>query len=167
MAAELRSFVTEVVAGNVSFLKEMYHDDEDYGVALGWFGRFITVKDDPDHEGTINMKHSGTLPLVQSVRLLALREGILATSTCDRLRDLHDAKILDAGEFDYLTNAFQEITFVLLRQQMTDFRAGRKVGNYVHPDALNERERDELVDAFKAIKRLLDRVRGEVTGDVF
>lgn len=167
LAADLRSFVTEAVAGNVSFLKDMYHDDEDYGVPLGWFGRFITVKDDPEHEGKINMKHSGTLPLVQSIRLLALREGIPATSTCDRLSDLHDAKVLDAGEFDYLTNAFQEITFVLLRQQMADFRAGQTVGNYVHPDVLNERERDELVDAFKAIKRLLDRVRGEVTGNVF
>jgi signal-transduction protein with cAMP-binding, CBS, and nucleotidyltransferase domain len=167
LAADLRAFVTDAVAGNASFLKDMYRDDEDYGVALGWFGRFITVKDDPDHDGTINMKHSGTLPLVQSIRLLALREGIPATSTCDRLRDLHGAGVLDAAEFDYLTNAFQEITFVLLRQQIDDFGAGRKVGNYVHPDTLNERERDELVDAFKAIKRLLDRVRGEVTGDVF
>lgn len=167
LAAELRRFVTDSLKSNPSFLKELYQDDKDYGVALGWFDRFITVKDDSEHDGTINLKHSGTLPLVQSVRLLALREGIAETSTLARLAALHADGIVDADDHDYLTAAFRHITLLLLRQQISDFKDGNPVGNYVHPESLSERERDELVDSFKAIRRLLDRVRGDFTGDVF
>lgn len=167
LCADLRTYVTETVKVNPFFLQELYHDDKEHGVALGWFGRFITEKDDPAYRGQINLKHSGTLPLVQSVRLLALREGVPQTATLERLDALHSRGILDADEHDYLAESFRCITLLLLRQQIADFKAGGKVTNYVHPDSLTERERDELTDSFKAIERLLDRVRGEFTGDVF
>ena len=56
---------------------------------------------------------------------------------------------------------------LLLRQQMRDYNAGETVSNYVHPDTLSRRERDMLVEGFKAIRRFRDRVRGDFTGDVF
>ena len=48
-----------------------------------------------------------------------------------------------------------------------DFQADEPVNNYVPPEALSTRERDMLIDAFKAIAALRDRVRTEFTGDVF
>ena len=167
LAAALRETVTGTVKANPSFLRAMYEDDVEHGVALGWFGRFVTEKDDPDHLGAINLKHTGTLPLVGSLRLLALREGISASATLDRLAALRDRGRLQPDEADYLTGAYHHITRLLLRQQIADFRAGRPLGNYVHPDDMSQREQDILVDSFKAIRRLRDRVRGEFTGDVF
>ncbi|MDD9924363.1 MAG: DUF294 nucleotidyltransferase-like domain-containing protein [Rhodospirillaceae bacterium] len=167
LAAGLRDAVTGIVAANPSFLRAMYEDDREHGVALGWFGRFVTESDDPDHLGAINLKHTGTLPLVESLRLLALREGVSAIATLERLAALRQCGFLDADETDYLTGAYHHITRLLLRQQLADFRAGKAVTNYVHPDALSRRDTDILVDSFKAISRLRDRVRSEFTGDIF
>ena len=81
---ELRDFVTEMGARNPGFLKDMFSIQEDHTVALGWFGRLETETVD-GRKGLINLKYRGTLPLVESARLLALKHGIPATSTFERL----------------------------------------------------------------------------------
>jgi len=167
LARELRSYVTELMPANPMFLQELQRDDEAQGVGLRWFNRFITEKDDSEHLGALNLKSTGTLPLVQAARLLALREGIEVTSTRERLEALHGKGLIGADTHDYLRGAFRLITMLLLRQQMRDYNAGETVSNYVHPDTLSRRERDMLVEGFKAIRRFRDRVRGDFTGDVF
>ena len=97
----------------------------------------------------------------------SLREGVEDTATLKRIAALHEAGVLSDNDADYLRGAFTHITFLLLRQQLSDFRAGEKVGNHVHPDKLTEREKDMLVDSLKAIDDLRQRVHGEFTGDVF
>ena len=80
---------------------------------------------------------------------------------------LRERGVLDADEADYLTGAFGHITRLLLREQIADFKAGKEVGNYVHPDTLSEREQDILVDSLKAIAALQKRVESEFTGQIF
>jgi CBS domain-containing protein len=167
LVADLRDCITETLKANTYFLSELFHDDEDYGVPLGLFGRLITEKENAEHIGEINLKMTGTLPLVQAARLLALREGISEIATLDRLAQLHAAGLLADDEHDYLRGAFHHITALLLRQQIADFRAGKPVSNFIHPDSLSRRERDQLVDSFKAIRRFLDHVRSDFTGHVF
>ncbi|MEE8535506.1 MAG: putative nucleotidyltransferase substrate binding domain-containing protein, partial [Kiloniellales bacterium] len=167
MAAELRRAVTDMVGSSPAFLGELQRESARADVALGWFGRLVTEKDKPGHRGEVNLKHRGTLPLVGSVRLLALRESIAETATLRRIEILGDRGVLGADEQDYLSGAFAHITHLLLRQQIADFKAGRKVGNYVHPQAMSERERDILVDSLKAIDALRDRVASEFTGEIF
>ncbi|MFQ5773630.1 MAG: putative nucleotidyltransferase substrate binding domain-containing protein [Kiloniellaceae bacterium] len=166
-ARELRQRASAMAKNSPAYLQEMEHEAHEYGVALGWFGRFITEKEKPEHKGEINLKHAATLPLVGAVRLLALRQGIEDPSTLARINALHESGVLDADEQDYLSGAFHHITFLLLRQQLADFRAGREVGNYVHPDRLSEREKDILVDSLKAIDALQKRVHSEFTAEVF
>lgn len=167
LAAALREYVTGALKANPFFLSELFHDDEDYGVPLGLFGRFITERENADHIGEINLKMTGTLPLVQAARLLALREGIPETATLDRLGRLRAAGVIGADDHDYLCGAFRLITQLLLRQQIADFRAGKAISNFIDPDTLSQRERDQLVDSFKAIRRFLGRVRSDFTGNVF
>jgi hypothetical protein len=53
---------------------------------------------------------------------------------------------------------------LLLRQQLADFHAGQTVGNHVDPAQLSRLEREELVEALKAIDRLRKRARADFTG---
>ncbi len=106
-------------------------------------------------------------PLVEAMRLLALCGEIAAESTLGRMESLKEKGVLGDEELDYLSGAFRHITYLLLRQQLADFKAGKKVGNHVHPDSLSDREKDILVDSFKAIDNLRNRVHAEFTGDVF
>ena len=166
-ARELRQHASALISGNPAYLREMAHEVHEYGVALGWFGRFVTETEKPEHKGEINLKHAGSMPLVGNMRLLALRHGVPATSTLNRIAALHQANVLSDDEEDYLSGAYRHISHLLLREQITDFRAGRTVGNYVHPDTLSERERDILVDSLRAIDALRKRVHAEFTGDIF
>jgi signal-transduction protein with cAMP-binding, CBS, and nucleotidyltransferase domain len=166
-AEELRALVTHMARSSPAFLAELQHEVARTGVALGWFGRLRTESDEPEAKGKLNLKHSGTMPLVSNLRLLALREGIAETGTRARIDALHAAGVLGGDEADYLRGAFRHITGLLLRQQLRDFQAGQQVTNYVAPAALSERERDILVDSLKAIEEFGKRVRHEFTGEIF
>jgi CBS domain-containing protein len=165
LTAQLREHVT-AIAWRPVFLREMYKVDEEHGVALGLFGRLQTETREGPDKGKVNLKLTGTLPLVGAVRLLALRERVPETSTLARIAGLHAKGVLDTSEQEYIHGAFRHITHLLLRQQITDFKAGQPVSNYVPPQALSKRERKLLVDSFKAIRALRTRVRGELMADV-
>lgn len=166
LAWQLREHITGIVAANPGFLREMYGIEADHRVALGPRGRLLT-EHDPEHEGMIDLKYGGILPLVEGVRLMALRAGVADTSTLDRIDHLRTADILGADEHDYLRGGFELVTRLVLRQQVSDFKHGRPVSNLVAEKGLTDRERDMLVDCLGAVRRLRSRVRTELTGQVF
>jgi Predicted signal-transduction protein containing cAMP-binding and CBS domains len=167
LAQTLRREVTRLVRNNRAFLRRMFHDKLDHNVALGFFGGFITEKEDPEHRGRVNLKYSGLIPLVGAIRLMALREGIEDTATLARIRALHEESVLSAREKEKLGRAFSLITDILLHQQIRDYRAGQAVTYYVAPETLDKPARAELVDALKNIEALRKRVHMEFTGHVF
>ncbi len=167
LAADLRGYITDRLENNRHFIRDMFLADEHFGVALGLFNRFILEKEDAGHRGELNLKITGTLPLVDAVRALALLHGVPETGTLVRIAKLRAREVLDNDEADYLTGAFHHITHLLLRQQLADQRDGGEVSNYVHPGTLTDREDDQLVDALKAIRDLRDRVRSDLSGKLF
>ncbi len=166
LTRSLRAHVT-ALAPHPFFLRELFKVDEEHGVALGLFDR---LKPDPlpgPNQGKLNLKLTGTLPLVGAVRIMALRERIEATGTLDRIAGLHTRGKLDNNEQDYLAGAYRHISALLLRQQLEDYRAGEAPGNHVPLEALSEREKDMLVDGFKAIRTFRSRLRNELTAEIF
>ncbi len=167
LADDLRDYVSNIVKGEHAFLRQMQDVQKNHGVAQGFLGRLTTDQTPGPHKGKLNLKYHGLLPLVESVRLLALREGIAATSTLDRIAMLHDLGVLNHDEEDYLTGAFYYLTRLVLRQQLSDYRAGNEVSAYVPPAALSKREEDMLKDRLHAISVLRERIRTEFTGNIF
>ena len=167
LAGTLRREVTRIIGANHFFLQQMYAKEKDHNVALSFFGNIITEKDNKEHKGKVNLKHTGTLPLVEAIRLLSLRAGITETSTLGRIAALHRAGAMEDGEHDNLSGAFHLLTDILIRRQISDFLDGKKVGYHLNPDKLKKRRRKRLVEALKDIDDLRDRVKAEFTGDVF
>jgi CBS domain-containing protein len=167
LARQLRSRVTELVRHNRSFLRQVYDDYVQHGASLGMFGGFVLERSNPDHRGQVNLKYTGVLPLVGAVRLLALREGLEETGTLARIQVLADAGVLSPRERDELSRAFATVTDVLLRRQLADFRAGKRVGYYVDPRAIGRRRRGELLGALRTINGLRKRAHLEFTAHVF
>jgi CBS domain-containing protein len=167
LADELRATILQLVQANPGFLREMFGVQAEHRAALGWFGRLLTERADPAHKGHIDLKYAGTLPLAEAVRLLALRAGIAATGTLARLAALAAAGEVSRDVEDGLRGAFEHLTGLQLRQQIADFQAGRRVSNFVDPTGLTAREIDLLKDALRAINGFRDRIRTELTGEVF
>ena len=167
LADALREDVTKTVKGQYAFLRQLQRIQNDHGVALGLFGRLSPDNAPGANKGKLNLKYHGLLPLVESIRLLALREGVSQTSTLGRINSLHDIGVLNSDEQDYLSGAFFLITRLILRQQLHDFKRGQPVGAYVSPKALSAREEDMLKHGLHAISNLKARIRTEFTGDIF
>jgi len=166
LARELRNAVTGMVRHNHFFLRQMFQDKSDHNVALGMFGRIVTEKDKDEYRGQVDLKYTGTIPLVGAIRLLALREGVEETSTLDRIVGLEEHGVLTVTEKEDLTNAFHVITDILLRKQIKDFKAGRRVNYHINPDSLNKRHKSTLVNALRSIDSLRKRVHMEFTAEI-
>lgn len=166
LARDLRAHVAKLARTSREMLQAIAIDEGFHRVALGFFGGLATERGDAGHRGEINLKHEGTMPLVEAIRLMALAHGVEETATLDRLDRLQRQGALVRDEHDYLTAAFKHITFLLLRQQLADQRAGKKPGNFVPADALSARERDLLVDSLKRVNLFRRRVRADLTGEI-
>jgi signal-transduction protein with cAMP-binding, CBS, and nucleotidyltransferase domain len=167
LAEGLRTVILGLCRANPGFLRAMFGVQADHRAALGWFNRLLTERADPAHHGQVNLKYAGTLPLAEAVRLLALRHGIAATGTLARIDGLGCDGALDRDTSDHLRGAFDHITGLQLRQQIADYRAGRPVSTFVDPAQLTDRESDLLKDGFREINAFRDRLKADLTGDVF
>jgi CBS domain-containing protein len=167
LTTELRNQVAKMISKNHFYLSAMFAEIADHNVALGFFGGFITDDEKEEYKGQINLKHTGTLPLVEAVRLMVLREGITDASTLKRIASLHKSGVLDDDELETLSAAFELLTGILLDKQIRDFRSGDKVGYHVDPNTLSERKQKRLTEALKSIDLLRKRVRSEFTADIF
>ncbi len=167
LSRDLRRYVANFGKASPAFLKEMHvEESSQLGVALDLFGRLRDEKHDPEHEGELNLKYSGTIPLTQSVRLLALREGIEETSTLARLDHLNSLGSVDKSEMQRLRDAYSRIAALLLRQQIRDIRDERKPSYYIPIKSLSQWERQTLAESLKSIAEFRKRVDEELTGVV-
>jgi signal-transduction protein with cAMP-binding, CBS, and nucleotidyltransferase domain len=162
-AAALRGHVMAVLKRYPALIGALAQHEMGHHVAVGFFGG-LRVDSDSRHPGRIDLKLRGTLPLVGALRLYALREQILATSTLARLAAVSATGVISVDDANELRDAFVTITGILLRQQLHDRAAGLEVGNFVDPEILTRLERERLVDGLKAIDRLRKRARADFTG---
>jgi signal-transduction protein with cAMP-binding, CBS, and nucleotidyltransferase domain len=167
LARELRHHVLGMISNTPSFLRDLADEAKAAGVALGFFDRFILVPDTDVHKGTLNLKQSGTLPLIEAVRIIALRDGVDALSTLGRMACLAETGYLAHDEHDYLVGAYQHLCWLIMRHQIGCARDGMEISYYMSPDELTRREKDMLVDGLKAIRQFRDRVQAELSGNIF
>ncbi len=158
LGQELRRHVAETARENAPLLRALQHGNRGRGVGLGWFGRFQTERDKPEFRGQINLKQSGTLPLIGTIRVMALREGITETGTLARIRALHESGTLGDDEADYLAGAFRLLGRLILRRQVHHEHTVHNSGYFLPPEELSLRERHELRGALRAIRRLHNRL---------
>ena len=167
LAADVRSMVMDTVRGNDALLRGIGSSDGVHGPALTWFRGFITVKEPVEYGGCINMKHYGTLPVVSGARIMALRAGISATPTLERLRLLHDECVFKNDPYDELIAAYRLSSGLLLREQIAAYQAGRAVTNFIDPKRLTRRQRGDLKRAFIVIRDFHKRIRFEFAGEMY
>ena len=166
LGAALREQMTGAAAGNRSFQMLMLALGADHRAGVGLFGRLLTVRGRGAHEGEIDLKLHGTLPLVEAVRLLALAHGVAVTGTLERIDELQALGTVGSDEADHLRSALALLTSLQLRRQIADYRAGAAIGNFVDPRRLSGRERGLLKDGLRAINELRTRLRADITGSL-
>lgn len=162
LASDLRRWMNDELPRHRHLSRDLLAVQSEHRAGVGPFGRLLTERVDSAHRGQLNLKLSGTLPLAEAVRLMAVRSGVPALGTAARINSLRRRGILDADDSDRLTSAFAFVTGLQLRQQIADWRAGRPVSSFVDPAALTAREQDVLRSSLRSINDFRARVRLEI-----
>lgn len=161
LAAALRRHVTMAARDNLPFLAQISWLQKDHASSVDLFGQLI-ARDGAEKDAT-DLKLRGTKPLVEIVRLLALKNEVEATGTPARLTALAEAGVLAGEDAGRLIEDVAFLLELLLRHQITRISARRAPDNCVKPASLGRPERERLVQVFRDI----DRWRQRLVADYF
>jgi CBS domain-containing protein len=107
-----------------------------------------------DHEGRVDLKAGGLVPIADLARVLAVEVGSDARSTVERLAAAREAGVLSEEGADELTEAFGFLLGLRLRAQVTAHATGTAATTLVRVDDLAPSARRHLKEAFVAIARV-------------
>jgi CBS domain-containing protein len=106
-----------------------------------------------EHAGTVDLKHRGILIVGNLARAHAVRSGVTAKRTLDRLRGAEGAGAIDAETREGLEEAFRFLWEVRLRHHVERYRAGLELDDLVDPNELGSVARQGLKEAFRIVAR--------------
>lgn len=109
-------------------------------------------------DGRVDLKKAGLMPIFTGARVLALRHGVEARSTADRLRGVLHRGIGSSATMDVLHGAHEALLGAVLQQQVIDGQRGIQLSPKVDVDRLDKVERRELKQAVQAVREMIDLV---------
>lgn len=132
-------------------------------VPLGFFRNFL-LQHDADEGDVLDLKGQAIAPIVDLARTHALANAIPATNTQERLRAASEAGSLDPDAARDLAAGFEFVREVRFRHQADQIAAGQPPSNKLDPASLSRFDREHLRDAFRLIRRQLDKLRSDFAG---
>jgi hypothetical protein len=149
----LRRDVLQRTRDNKLFLAHMVGNALTHQPPLGLFGGLSTIRSG-EHKGTIDLKHTGIVPVIDLARVYALAGGHDAVNTHDRLAHAADSGEISEQSVHDLRDALEFLAALRIRHQAGQIAAGEAADNYLRPDDLSNFERGQLKDAFGVVKQL-------------
>lgn len=117
---------------------------------LGFF-RQLVVTGSGEHEGKLDIKRHGILPIVDLARIHALAAGVGEVGTLARLRAAAGSANLSRDGAETLISAFEFLLALRNRHQVEQLLAGSGADNHLAPDQLSAADRRHLRDVFLAV----------------
>ncbi len=149
----LRAEVVARAQANKGFLAALAANALQRKPPLNWRNRLMPIKDGP-HEGTIDLKMHGIVPIVDMARYYAYAAGSEAVNTRERLEQAAArGKLSDAQARDLL-DALDFLSRLRLHHQARLMSDGRAADNFLDPAELSNFERGHLLEAFRLIARM-------------
>ena len=149
----LRRDVLSRTKGNTLFLAHMVANALQHQPPLGVFKGISAIRSG-EHKGTIDLKHTGVVPIVDLARVYALAGGHEAVNTHDRLISAAgDPSISEQSARD-LREALEFIAFARIQHQARQIAAGQPPDHHLPLGDISNFERSQLRDAFNVVHSL-------------
>ncbi len=159
LAAGLWRDAWEAARGEIAFLKLLAEDIGDGSGHVSLLGRIRT-----DEDGRIDLKPAALKGIVTAARVMALRRGVLAHSTADRLAGLIAEGDLGLDDLKGLDADHKLVLDLILRQQLADIAIGLPPRNRVATKGLSAQEQQGLKAALQRQGSVATLVREVLTG---
>lgn len=150
---QLKTFVYQTVQKQ-HLLSRMSNNTLHFKKGIGVLGQLL-VETHGVHSGSLNLKETALFPYVNAVRLLAVKENLLETSTLSRLDKLqiHDKDL-------YKAMFLKLLNYRLLYSSHTDYDSG----HFLPTDILTKEQKNEIKDIIKHgvtlhqyVRKLIDK----------
>jgi CBS domain-containing protein len=158
-----KSLLDDLLSYFFEFLRENKHVMKDFietaalmPTALSFFNNFKVDKDG-EYKDTFNIKLTGWAPLILSVRMLAINNGILEVNTLKRIKSLRAMNVIKKEMENDLIDAY--LTFVRFRimnqiNSRVDGNNTPGAANHINPDALRPDEQEKIRKSMKSVEAL-------------
>jgi CBS domain-containing protein len=148
---QVRAAVFEMTADNDAMLARFAAPVNAFGSGGAWWSH-LPFLGDPGREA-LNLKKSGTFPLVHGLRSLALAHGISTTSTGDRVAALVKAGRLPEKLAGDLIDSLHFFMGLKLKIGLQQLETGHAVSDDIQLDKLSSLDRDLLKDTLGVVKQ--------------
>ncbi|TCT21534.1 DUF294 nucleotidyltransferase-like domain-containing protein [Thiobaca trueperi] len=155
---QLRDWLIAEAPGHDRFLHALAEQTLSVAPPLGWAGQF-TFDRNRDFPHTIDLKLQGARYFMDAARLWALKWGVWATNTAERLRATGSGRGRLGEDTAAEIESFHLIQRFRIHQQLQT--RDPDAVNRVDPDDLNELHRLMLKEALKQARKLQSRLRQE------
>lgn len=149
LADQVLSHARSRAQATPSFLMMLTELARQWRSPLGFFGGFQKV------DGRVDLKKGGLMPIFTGARVLALRHGIAARSTQERLEAVKSLGKDAPSDYDAVIAAQEPLLAAILDQQIVDAGQGVPLSPRVAIDRLDARERARLKAAVGAVDTML------------
>lgn len=150
---DLRRDVLQRTKGNSIFLAYMVGNALQHQPPLGMFKGISAIRSG-EHKGTVDLKHTGVVPIVDMARVHALAGGHEAVNTHDRLVSAAAGGSISEQSARDLREALEFLAFTRIQHQARQISAGQAPDNFLPLDDISNFERTQLKDAFTVVQSL-------------
>lgn len=153
LANELRRWVGEAAKDRSLYQRCLAEEAFRTRVPIGFFGDLVPDEEDSKHPG-IDLKRQGTRLFVDAARVYALRLGIKATNTAERMRAAATLLGIAREDVEASVDAFHFLQMLRLRQQHRQ----PALPNRVDPADLNALDRRILKESLRRARAMQQRM---------
>lgn len=154
----LRAWLIEEAPGHGRFFHALAGQTLGVSPPLGWAGQ-LTFERNRDFPHTIDLKLQGARLFTDAARLWALKDGLWATGTTERLRVTGERRQRRPEDIAAEIEAFHLIQRFRIHQQLQT--SDLDAVNRVDPNDLNELNRLMLKESLKQARKIQTRLRQE------
>lgn len=158
LCQDLRDIVHHQIRKMPLFLYYMMELDFKHKVPVGLLGRFTLEKEEA-HKGELSLKQTGSIFIVDCIRMFLLEKQLDATTTVERLEELVKLNVFTQETAEHIKAAFEAFTYLRLRNEIALVGQGKPPSHYLNPYALTKNEQDLLREAFRAASKLQDSTK--------
>ncbi len=161
---ELREFLNETLENpSTKFFYLLANNALQYEPPLTFFLKNFRTFSRGEQE-VLNIKKAMT-PIVDLVRLYALRHRIFKTNTGERLEQLYEMDVFSKDEYHELRQAYYYMMALRLKRQAKDIiRRQGEPNNLIEPKSLTKIEQVTLKEIFKVIEKFQLKIKIEFKG---
>jgi CBS domain-containing protein len=163
LVESLRDHLHGAIGRWTGFLRYMTENALHFKPPLGFFRNFV-VESKGRHRDSLDIKSAMT-PIVDFARIYALKNGVQATNTFERLHQLLINRVLNKEEYEEIEKAYSflmQLRFV--RQVTASIEQKLPPDNFINPKRLTRIEQTMLKEIFKRIEKFQAKMNFEFIG---